>query len=193
VNFPSCTPVPFISLPLHIHLLLPLQSPSPPQKKINKNILLWRLWCVTVCPIIYLLSTFLSLLKKIYLFIICEYTIDVFRHLFFSLPDPSPSQPHPHLPIPARSAPLAPTLLAMSTFLKLQRFILTCHSKRLASATLSILSGTPLLCPVVALCHGHSAALDLQGWPLHKLQQIIDGVDVGVGPPKALDLGLGCS
>lgn len=41
--------------------------------------------------------------------------------------------------------------------------------------------------------HGDPAALHLQAWSLHALQQFIDGVDVGVGQPKALDLGLGGS
>ena len=36
-------------------------------------------------------------------------------------------------------------------------------------------------------------ALDLQDWPLHMLQQLIDGVDVGVDQLKSLDLGLGSS
>jgi hypothetical protein len=35
--------------------------------------------------------------------------------------------------------------------------------------------------PIVALCHGDPAALDLQNWPLHTLQQLIDEVDVGIG------------
>ena len=46
---------------------------------------------------------------------------------------------------------------------------------------------TPLRYPVVALCHGDPAALDLQDWPLHMLQQFIDEVDVEVGQFKALD------
>lgn len=45
--------------------------------------------------------------------------------------------------------------------------------------------------PVVALCHGDPVALVLQGGLLHLLQQLhIDGVNVGVGQLKALDLGL---
>lgn len=43
------------------------------------------------------------------------------------------------------------------------------------------LTGTLLRYPVVALCHGDPAALDLQDPPLHLPQQLIDGVDVGVG------------
>ena len=35
------------------------------------------------------------------------------------------------------------------------------------------------------------SALDLQGLPFHMLQQFTDGVDVGVGQLKVLDLGLG--
>lgn len=33
--------------------------------------------------------------------------------------------------------------------------------------------------------------MDLQDQPLYQLQQLIDGVDVGVGQLRALDLGLG--
>ena len=47
--------------------------------------------------------------------------------------------------------------------------------------------------PVVALCHGDPVALELQDWSLHVLQQIIDGVDVGAGQLRDLDLGLGGS
>ena len=39
-----------------------------------------------------------------------------------------------------------------------------------------MLKGTPLRYPVVALCHGGPAALDLQDQPLHVLQQFIDEV-----------------
>lgn len=41
--------------------------------------------------------------------------------------------------------------------------------------------GLPLGHPVVTLCHGDPVALDLQGWSLHILQQITDGVDIEVG------------
>ena len=51
-----------------------------------------------------------------------------------------------------------------------------------------ILTGTPLGYPVVALCHGDPAALDLHDQSLHTLKQFIDGVDVG--QLKALDLSL---
>lgn len=60
----------------------------------------------------------------------------------------------------------------------------------LASA---IPTGTPLGYPVAVLCHGDPAALYLQIWPLHMLQQFIDEVDVGVGQIIALVLGLGVS
>ena len=53
------------------------------------------------------------------------------------------------------------------------------------------LIGTPLGYPVVALCRGGPAALGLQDLSLHVLQQITDGVDVGVGQLIALILGLG--
>ena len=56
-----------------------------------------------------------------------------------------------------------------------------------------ILTRTPLGYPVVALCHGDLVALDLQDQLLHTLQQFIDGIDVGVGQLKSLDLGLGGS
>jgi hypothetical protein len=45
--------------------------------------------------------------------------------------------------------------------------------------------------PVAVLCRGDPAALNLQDWPYHTLQQFIAGVDVEVGQLKALDLGLG--
>lgn len=44
-----------------------------------------------------------------------------------------------------------------------------------------------------ALCHGDPAALHLQDWPFHALQQFIPEVDVGMGQLKALDLSLGSS
>ena len=53
-----------------------------------------------------------------------------------------------------------------------------------------ILSGTHLGYSLVALGH---AALDLQDWPFYVLQQLTDGVDVGLGQLKALDLSLGGS
>ena len=56
-----------------------------------------------------------------------------------------------------------------------------------------ILTKSPLGYPAVALCHEDPAALDLQDWSLHTLQQFIDRVDVGVGQLKALNLGLGGS
>ena len=61
-------------------------------------------------------------------------------------------------------------------------------SRPLASATLSdwILTRTPPKYSVVALCHGDPASLDQQDWPFHMLQQIIDGVDFGVGQLRAL-------
>ena len=40
------------------------------------------------------------------------------------------------------------------------------------------------------LCRGDPAALDLQVWPLDKLQQLIDGVDVRVGQRSTLELDL---
>jgi hypothetical protein len=42
-----------------------------------------------------------------------------------------------------------------------------------------ILTGTPLGCLVIALCHGDPAALDLQDWLLYTLRQVVDEVDVG--------------
>jgi hypothetical protein len=49
-------------------------------------------------------------------------------------------------------------------------------SRLLASAAPSILD--PHRYPVVSLCHGDPAALDLQDRPLPSLQQFIDGVQV---------------
>ena len=43
--------------------------------------------------------------------------------------------------------------------------------------------------PTVALSHGDPAAMLLQDQCLHALQQVIGGVDVGVGQPKAQDVG----
>ena len=62
----------------------------------------------------------------------------------------------------------------------------------LVSATLSIL-GPHLDFSWVSHCalyHGDLEALVTQDLPLHVLQQVIDGVDVGVSQLKALDLGL---
>jgi hypothetical protein len=80
----------------------------------------------------------------------------------------------------------------LSKQLYLQMFISKNHwfgSRTLTSATLDP-SKTPLVYPVVTLCYGYSTALDLQNWCLHVFQQLIDGVDVGVGQFRALDLGL---
>jgi hypothetical protein len=44
---------------------------------------------------------------------------------------------------------------------------------------------------VVVLCHREPLALDLQDLLLHVFQQIIGGVDAGLGQLKALGLGLG--
>lgn len=41
------------------------------------------------------------------------------------------------------------------------------------------------------MCHGDLAALELQDWPLHMLQKLIDGVNVGVDQFKSQDLGPG--
>ena len=62
----------------------------------------------------------------------------------------------------------------------------------LVSATISILNPqrTALGYPVVSLCHGDHAALDLQDLPLHMPQQCIDVVDVEVNQLKVVDLGL---
>ena len=62
----------------------------------------------------------------------------------------------------------------------------------LASNTLSILDPhwDPSQTSCIALCHGDPVLLDLEEWPLHVLQHFLDGVDVGMGQLKALDLGL---
>ena len=61
----------------------------------------------------------------------------------------------------------------------------------LASATLSILDphwdSSQISC--CCQCHGDPVVLDLQNQPLHVLQHFMDGVDIGVGQFKALDLG----
>lgn len=44
-----------------------------------------------------------------------------------------------------------------------------------------VLTEAPLDFHVFALCHGDHTALDLWDWSLYMLQQITDGVDVGVG------------
>jgi len=64
-------------------------------------------------------------------------------------------------------------------------------SRPLTSVTLSALDslhylywfliGTPIRYPVVALCHGDPATLDLQDWPFHMPQKIIDGIDIRMG------------
>jgi hypothetical protein len=65
-------------------------------------------------------------------------------------------------------------------------------SKPLDSATLYwMLTGTSLRYSIVALCHGDPATLDQQDQPFYTLQQIIHGVDAGVGQHKVLDLSLG--
>lgn len=48
-----------------------------------------------------------------------------------------------------------------------------------------------LVHPAVALSPGDPMALVLLGQHLCKLQQLIDGVDVGLGQLKAMDLYLG--
>jgi hypothetical protein len=64
--------------------------------------------------------------------------------------------------------------------------------KPLVSATLSVLypHWDSFGYPVVALYHGDSGNLDLLHWFLHAIQQFIDGVVVGGGQFKTLDLGL---
>ena len=48
-----------------------------------------------------------------------------------------------------------------------------------------ILTRTPLRYPVVAMCHGDPAALDLQDRPLHMFHQFINVVDAGVVNSKS--------
>ena len=40
------------------------------------------------------------------------------------------------------------------------------------------------------MCHGGPAALDFEDLSLHELQQFINGIDVGVGQLKVLNLNL---
>jgi hypothetical protein len=56
-----------------------------------------------------------------------------------------------------------------------------------------ILTGTPPGCHVVIPYHGDPAVLDLQDQPLYKIQQFTNGVYVGLGQLKVLDLSLGGS
>lgn len=66
-------------------------------------------------------------------------------------------------------------------------FIAVSGPKLLASATHHqywILTRTPLLYSVVALCHGDPRALELQKKPFHTLQQFIDDVDFCGGPTQ---------
>jgi hypothetical protein len=76
----------------------------------------------------------------------------------------------------------------------LQWIILWSGLRPLVSTTLSILdphwdsSWTSCCC-----CDGDLAGLDQQDWSLHVLQQFIDGVDVGLGRLRGLDLVLGRS
>lgn len=52
------------------------------------------------------------------------------------------------------------------------------------------LTGTPIGCPVVALWHGGPAALSQQDQSLHMLQQVTDGMDIGVS--QLITLVQGC-
>lgn len=56
-----------------------------------------------------------------------------------------------------------------------------------------ILTGTPLKCTVVTLCHGDLTALVLEDCPFHILQWFTDGVHAGVNHVKIPDQGLGGS
>lgn len=56
-----------------------------------------------------------------------------------------------------------------------------------------ILTGTPLRYHVAALCCGGPVFLNLQVWPLHMLQKLIDGMGAGVSQLIALNLDLGGS
>lgn len=58
VNFTSFTPTPLIS-PSPCTYPLPLKPPPPQRKKIS----LWRLECVAVCPIVYMLCLYVFACK----------------------------------------------------------------------------------------------------------------------------------
>lgn len=73
----------------------------------------------------------------------------------------------------------------MYTLLCLQMFIAVSHWFGLRPLAFAILS---ILDPVHALSCGDLRALVLRDQALHALQQFTDGVDVGVGQLKALDL-----
>ena len=65
-------------------------------------------------------------------------------------------------------------------------------TRSLVSVIPSILTliGAPLGYPVVALCHGDPAALDLQDWLFHGTQPFTDDIDLGIGQHRTLDLSL---
>jgi len=137
-----------------------------------------------------------------FLLILCEF------HIMYPnpthLPCPLLSALHPcNLPLKEnknktiwpRKLQCVPQYALSPKQLYLQMFTTKSHwsgTKPLASATPSILDsqGTPRRYPVVALCYGDPAALDLQDQPLRVLQQLTDEVDVRVDPLRALNLGL---
>ena len=55
------------------------------------------------------------------------------------------------------------------------------------------LTEMPLRYPAVGLNHRNPLGMVLQDWSLHVLQQVIDGVVVGMGQIKTLHVGLGGS
>lgn len=73
--------------------------------------------------------------------------------------------------------------------------LLVCVKASLTSGTISIREPyqNSLGYPGVAPSHGEHAPLVPQGQYLHALQQVMDGVDVGVDLLETLDVGLGAS
>ena len=53
-----------------------------------------------------------------------------------------------------------------------------------------IFTGTSLGYPVIGLCHRDPTTLNMQNWSLHTFQPFIDGIIIGLGQLKALNLGM---
>jgi hypothetical protein len=86
----------------------------------------------------------------------------------------------------SHSVTLLPKQLSLQMFIAMRHW---CGSRPLSSATLLMLD-PHLDSSWISCCHQDPAALDLQDQPFHALQQVIDGVNVGVGQFRALVLSL---
>lgn len=87
----------------------------------------------------------------------------------------------------SHSLPFCPNRFSLQTFITMSHWSGP-RPRAFATPSILVLHQAPLRYPVVALCHGDPAALNLQGQPFDKVQQFRGGVDVGVGQLKALDL-----